>query len=267
MPAVRTWQVGDIEIARVDDPGHELVLPQDEATVAVLRRSPWLQPHFVTDDWSLRIGSSATVVRSHDDVVLVDPFLAFDDPSRADRRVQALHDAGVSPADVTVVVNTHVDGIGVNLDADGGAAFKNARYFVPRAELEALRAGTHVDTRGAPLLELWRDGVVAAADGGEVVARGVRLEDAPGHNPGHEVVWVEDGGETAVVIGHLFLHPAQISNVENQAGDLDPTLLARTRRAVLARCVDTDATLIGPLFADPGGGMVEAAGDAWRLDC
>ena len=50
------------ETVRVEDPGHDLVLPQDPQAVDVLARVPWLQPWFVTGEWALRIGSSATVI-------------------------------------------------------------------------------------------------------------------------------------------------------------------------------------------------------------
>jgi hypothetical protein len=79
------------------------------------------------------------------------------------------------------------------------------------------------------------------------------------------VVWLGDDAESAVVIGHLFLHPAQIANPAIDNGDLDPVALEATRRAVLGRCVECDALLVGPLFAEPGGGHVRPYGDAWRL--
>jgi glyoxylase-like metal-dependent hydrolase (beta-lactamase superfamily II) len=156
------------------------------------------------------------------------------------------------------VVNSHVDGIGANLASDGTPAFPNARYLVPREELDALRDGVHEDERGRPLIDL-----ANRSDGTEQLAPGVRLEPAPGHNRAHHVVWI---GDAAVVVGHLFLHPAQIANPDVSTGEPDPALLARTRRALLARCKETGATLIGPLFASPGGGTV-AGNDTtgWHL--
>jgi glyoxylase-like metal-dependent hydrolase (beta-lactamase superfamily II) len=262
---VTTWTIGPIEITRVEDPGFELILPSDEATVAALQRSPWLSPSFVTDDWSLNIGSSCTVVRTPDALLLVDPFLAFDDPERLGPRLQALRHAGVEADDVDVVINTHVDGIGANVLHDDSPAFPSARYLVPRAELDAMREGTHGETRAGALLDLLDDGIVEPADAGPVVD-GIRLEDAPGHNPGMHVVWIEGDGRSAVVVGHLFLHPAQIASPEVDNGDLDPEVLEATRRALLARCADEGALVLGPLFAAPGGGQVRPDGDTWRLD-
>jgi glyoxylase-like metal-dependent hydrolase (beta-lactamase superfamily II) len=262
---VPTWTICSIEVTRVDDPAFELVLPSDEATVATLQASPWLAPHFVTEDWSLNIGSSCTVIRTPEAVVLVDPFLAFDDPDRLGPRLQALRDAGVEADDVDIVINTHVDGIGVNVLHDGSPAFPNARYLVPRAELDAMRAGTHGETRADALLALQDGGVVEPSESGEVV-KALSLEDAPGHTAGMHVVWIDGGRESAVVVGHLFLHPAQIASPHVDNGDLDPRALEATRRALLARCVAENALLIGPLFAPPGAGRVHPDASTWRLD-
>ncbi|MET0903566.1 MAG: MBL fold metallo-hydrolase [Acidimicrobiales bacterium] len=261
-----TWTIGSIEVTRVNDPGFELVLPSDEPTVAALQAAPWLAPNFVTDDWSLDIGSSCTVIRTPDAVALVDPFLAFDDEERLGPRLRALRDAGVEADDVDVVINTHVDGLGVNALLDGSPTFPSARYLVPRLELEAMRDGRHPETRADALLVLEDEGIVEPSDAGPTTITGVTLEDAPGHNPGMHVVWVEDGGQSAVVVGHLFLHPAQIASPQIDNGDIDPVALEATRRALLARCARDEVTLIGPLFAEPGGGRVHSAGDTWRLE-
>jgi glyoxylase-like metal-dependent hydrolase (beta-lactamase superfamily II) len=270
--AVRRWKWGAIEVTRVEDPGFELVLPQDDATAGTLQQRPWLRPEYLTPEHALRIGSSATVVRTPSAVVLVDPWLAFDDPARLAPRLAALRSSGVDPADVDLVLNSHVDGIGANVEADGSPAFPNARYLLPQAELDALRAGTHgeqvagIHPEGHPLLRLDQRGLFDGLQGGEHLLPGLLVEDAPGHSRGHVVLWITSGGDTAVVVGHLFLHPAQIANPTVETGDLDPVALVATRRALLGRCVEEEALLLGPLFADPGGGRVEPDGpDGWRL--
>src|SRR5688500_14985429 len=75
------WTIGAIEVIRVADPEFELVLPQDPDSAAVLKATPWLAPEFVTDEQALIIGSSAIVVRTPSAMIVVDPFLAFDDPA------------------------------------------------------------------------------------------------------------------------------------------------------------------------------------------
>lgn len=268
---MRRWTFGAVEITRVDDPGFELVLPQDPTTTAALATKPWLSPHWVTPDLALRIGSSAIVVRTPSAVVVVDPWLAFDDPASLAPRLAALRAAGVDPGEVDLVINTHIDGVGANAHQDGSPAFPRARYLVPEAELEDLYAGVHPEldrpTEGRhPLLGLLDHGSVEPVEGGEQPVPGLHLEDAPGHNRGNVVVWISSGGQEAVIVGHLFLHPAQIADPTAVQGDRDPVALAETRRTLLARCVADDALLLGPLFADPGGGRVHRDGRTWCLE-
>jgi glyoxylase-like metal-dependent hydrolase (beta-lactamase superfamily II) len=258
------WTIGAVDVTRVADPGFELVLPQDPATTAILSATPWLSPAFVTADQSLRVGSSAIVLRTLSATIVVDPFLAFDDPARLAPRLAALRAAGVDPDDVDVVIDTHIDGVGANVLADGTPAFGRARYLIPAAELEDAAAGERGDAAVA-LVELQKAGRAHPLVGGEQVVPGVRIEDAPGHSRGHVTVWIESGGSQAVVAGHLFLHPAQIANPEVDNGDFDPAVLLRTRTELLARCARDGALLIGPLFAPPGGGQVHPHGDGWRL--
>lgn len=258
------WTIGAVEVIRVADPGFELVLPQAPATAAALAASPWLHPRFVTAEQALRVGSSAVAVRTPSATIVVDPFLAFDDPARLAPRLAALRAAGVEPDQVDIVVNTHIDGIGANVLADGSPAFAAARYLIPGAELEDAADGLRGDAGGA-LVALHKEGRAEPVFGDEHLVPGVRLEDTPGHSRGHVVVWVESGGSQAVVTGHLFLHPAQLADPDVDNGDLDPVALVRSRRSLLTRCVRDDAVLVGPLFAAPGGGKVRQDGDAWRL--
>lgn len=258
------WTVGAVELIRVADPGFELVLPQDATTAALLSTSPWLHPTYVTDAWELLVSSSAIVARTPSATIVVDPFLAFDDPARLAPRLAALRADGIDPEDVDLVVNSHIDGIGANVLADGSPAFPRARYLLPTAELEDAAAGVHGDA-GEALVTLQKEGRAEPLFGNEHLVPGVRIEDAPGHSRGHVVVWIDSGGAQAVITGHLFLHPAQIANPDVHTGDLQPAVLQRTRRALLARCARDDALLVGPLFAAPGGGKVRHHGDSWRL--
>jgi glyoxylase-like metal-dependent hydrolase (beta-lactamase superfamily II) len=263
-PGTVSWTVGAIEVTRVADPDFELVLPQDERTAAVLKATPWLCPDFVTDEQALLVGSSAVAVRTPSALIVVDPFLAFDDPARLAPRLAALRSAGVDPDEVDLVVNTHVDGIGANVLVDGSPAFTRARYLLPDAELVDLRSGAHGEV-GAALLRLADTGRLGGVGDDETLVPGVRVRSAPGHNRGHVAVWVGSAASQAVIVGHLFLHPAQIANPDVDTGDLDPALVARTRRTVLQRCVRDDVLLIGPLFAPPGAGKVRQDGTGWRL--
>jgi hypothetical protein len=68
-----------------------------------------------------------------------------------------------------------------------------------------------------------------------------------------------------VIVGHLFLHPAQIANPDAVLGDHDPATLRATRRSLLTRCEQEGIVLIGPLFEAPGGALVARNGESWQL--
>jgi glyoxylase-like metal-dependent hydrolase (beta-lactamase superfamily II) len=261
---VQRWQAGGWTISRVPDPGFELVLPQDDGTRAALQRSPWLRPRFVTDDWALRVGSSAIVLDNGTTTAIVDPWLAFDDPARFAPRLDALAAAGWSADDVDIVINSHIDGVGANVDpATGAPTFGHARYLVPGIEMTALADGHRTGAEG--LLDVERAGLLDRYDERIEAAPGVVLDPLPGHNPGHFGVYVGDP-PAAVITGHLFLHPAQVANPDVAALDHDPEAVRATRDALLERCFREGLLLIAPLFEEPGGGTVVPDGDGWRLD-
>jgi hypothetical protein len=273
---VERWRVGETTITRVPDEDFELVVPQDEATAATLRAgAPWLSPSFVTDGFDLRVGSSALAVDTPGARVVVDPWLAFDDADRTtpaaaariDRLLGRLTDVGFAPESVDVVIDTHIDGVGANTRPTGDGevpAFPNARYVIAPEEIAALGAG--LIPGGEALEVLVRQGLVDPPDG-RVVGE-VATERAPGHSPGHHFVRIGPPGDDAVVVGHLFLHPAQVFAPEPRAGlDADIHEAARTRRSLLARAADEKTLVIGPLWATPGAGWIAPSDeqDRWRL--
>ncbi|TAN32549.1 N-acyl homoserine lactonase family protein [bacterium] len=105
----------------------------------------------------------------------------------------ALAEHGLSPADVQIVINSHLhfDHCGQN------AVFKHAPFYIQRPELERAR-------REEKLTAEWFDFAGARfelVDGDAQIADGVRVVATPGHTVGHQSVVVDtpDGG--AVMIG------------------------------------------------------------------
>jgi hypothetical protein len=273
---MQRWQLGDTTITRVADESFELVVPQDDATTAALRsQAPWLSPSFVTEAFDLRVGSCALAIDTPGARVVVDPWLASDDADRTtpeatariDRLLGCLADAGFPAESVDFVVDTHIDGVGVNTRPTRSGeepAFPNARYVIAAEEIAALRAGRFP---GLEAYEVLLDqGLVGEADG--PVAGEVATEPAPGHSTGHRFVRIGPEGQGAVVVGHLFLHPAQVFSPEPRAGlDENIELAAQTRRALLRRAADEHTLVIGPLWATPGAGTIVPSDESgrWRL--
>jgi glyoxylase-like metal-dependent hydrolase (beta-lactamase superfamily II) len=254
---VTIWDVGAVKVERVSEPGFELVLPQDPSIRALLRANEsWLAPAFVTDELALRIGASATVVHSEGLTIVVDPWLVFGGPdpdARNDGLIAALEQAGTKAEDVDVVAYTHIDGVGAL------GCFPNARYLLTGPELQR-------DDIADAAAAIEATGQLDIVDAGHRITSEVTLEAAPGHSAGHVVASIESGGAAAVVAGHLFLHPSQVAAHGARPGlDEDPAVAAVTRGALLERMASAGALLIGPLFAEPGGGVVVRAGDSYQL--
>jgi N-acyl homoserine lactone hydrolase len=105
----------------------------------------------------------------------------------------ALAEHYLSPADVRIVINTHLhfDHCGQN------AVFKHAPFYVQRSELERARREDTVTNE-------WFDFAGARfelLDGDAEIAEGVRAVATPGHTIGHQSVMVESEGGEALMIG------------------------------------------------------------------
>lgn len=105
----------------------------------------------------------------------------------------AMAEHDLSPADVRIVINTHLhfDHCGQN------AVFKHAPFYVQRSELERARREDTVTNE-------WFDFTGARfelLDGDAEIAEGVRVVATPGHTVGHQSVLVEGADGEALMIG------------------------------------------------------------------
>jgi N-acyl homoserine lactone hydrolase len=105
----------------------------------------------------------------------------------------ALAEHDLSPADVRIVINSHLhfDHCGQN------AVFKHAPFYIQRTELARAR-------RQDSMTSQWFDFAGARfelLDGDAEIAPGVRVVATPGHTVGHQSVLVDSGSGTAVMIG------------------------------------------------------------------
>jgi N-acyl homoserine lactone hydrolase len=166
------------------------------------------------------------VVTDGGDAVLVDtgvggPQRALDDWRVVNRSVaDALAELDLSPADIGLVINTHLhfDHCGQN------AVFQHAPFYVQRAELDRAR-------REAPELRDWFDFAGARfelLDGDAEILPGLEVITTPGHTAGHQCVIVRaDGaGPFDLLIGdaaytpRVYQNPASDRIPPGQASDL-----------------------------------------------
>ncbi|CAM5648885.1 hypothetical protein GCM10010329_09910 [Streptomyces spiroverticillatus] len=123
----------------------------------------------------------------------------------------ALAGAGVSPGDLSAVVNCHLhfDHIG------GNPALAGLPVFVQAKELAQARAGDYtidalVDPPGAPL-------AYEELDGEAEIWPGVRIVPTPGHTPGHQSLVVEGPEGATVLAGQAYDFASEYSHAELEA--------------------------------------------------
>ncbi|MEW2621111.1 MBL fold metallo-hydrolase [Streptomyces sp. NPDC048106] len=288
---VRTFVIGDVEVLRIVErqgplvPARRLV---PECGEEVWREHAGeLAPRYWEPERDMAMLAVQTwVVRSGGRTVLVDTGVGRDrerpgnplfhrQPGDLPGRLRR---AGVDPAEVDVVVNTHIHGdhVGWNThDVDGEwvPTFPRARYLLPAADDRyfgpegGYAGGARVDDRllyEDSVAPVHRAGQAVVWEDGYRVDEHLRLEAAPGHTPGSSVLRVSSRGEHAVFVGDLLHSPVQILRPEcSSCFCLDPSGAAATRRRVLQQAADERALVIPAHFA--GAGAVEVREEGGRF--
>jgi glyoxylase-like metal-dependent hydrolase (beta-lactamase superfamily II) len=199
----------------------------------------WVFPHG-RDDAFAWLPCNALLCRRNGELVLVDTGIGpFVDSFGLQARNVAVEDAvaaaGYSPADVSVVVLTHLD-----VDHAGGTPGLrgNGLAHAQVVLLDRVRESALDPSRDRTEIELWvesalREGPIDIAtvpDGGEVLP-GMRLRSAPGHRVGHACVDLADGDERFVHLADVIHHREHVAHPEWDAmHDSDPELALATRR-------------------------------------
>jgi glyoxylase-like metal-dependent hydrolase (beta-lactamase superfamily II) len=217
------------------------------------------------EEWRLPV--NVVLIRGAGTTLLVDTGLGPEPrafmPDADARLLAELGHAGASPADVDLVVHTHlhVDHVGW----DG--FFPNARYTVSADEWsyfmsdESLAQRPHLRDRVKPLRDA---GSVDLVDGELEIASGVRLVPTPGHTPGHASVFIESEGKELVVLGDVVVHDLQLADPDLvYVSDHDPESSAATRKQVLGRLADRGTDVIVGHFHGPGRFSRRGEGFRW----
>lgn len=170
------------------------------------------------------------------------------------RLIGGLLDLGISPEDIDMVIQTHLhfDHVGHLTRPEPGGGFRptfaNAEIIVQRAEWEAA---FDPDPRSAPSYyprEFWEavrsTGRLRLLEGSEEVAPGIIATPMGGHTPGHQVVEVRQGGETAVYLGDFIPKSQHLGIPYIMAYDLYPLLTLEHKRAFLPRALEERRLLV-----------------------
>lgn len=184
---------------------------------------------------------------------------------------------GLGPADIDIVINTHLHGdhAGWNTrrpvdapEAEPEPTFPNARYIVQRLEWEDATHPNELTAPGYPQLNLTpllARGVVDLVEGDVRVTPEIRLVATPGHTAGHQSVWLESGQAAALFTGDAVLHGIHLERI-NWVGAVDnfPITSVATRRALVEEVMQRQASVVVTHHPFPGLGILVQPADERR---
>ncbi len=142
------------------------------------------------------------------------------------------------------VINTHL-----HFDHAGGdtlrrgdgrivPAFPSARHVVQKVEWDFAHLQNE-RVRASYLLPnfdpVFEAGLFDLHDGPGELLPGIHLLPSPGHTPGHQSVWIESEGETAVYLADLVPTSAHLPLPWIMGYDVEPLVTLETKRSVLER--------------------------------
>ncbi len=169
---------------------------------------------------------------------------------------RGLQSLGIAPADIDIVIDTHLhdDHCTGNFRLSAGGsrapAFPNAEYLAQRREYEdAIHPNERTRATYLPdnYVPLYESGQLRLLDGDCEVAVGVTVMLTPGHTHGHTSVRIESGGQHAAFLcdlASLAVHFERLAWMT--AYDVEPLVTLETKRVWQQWALETNALLIFP---------------------
>jgi glyoxylase-like metal-dependent hydrolase (beta-lactamase superfamily II) len=165
----------------------------------------------------------------------------------------ALAEAGFSPSDVTMVINSHLhfDHAGGNTKRDESGAitlsFPNATYFVRKGEWDwAHRVNERTSASYFPhnFDPVRESGRLELVDSDAELLPGVQLRHTPGHTPHHQGILLTSGAERLFYVADLAPTVAHVPLPWIMGYDVEPLVSLETKRRLWAEAVSESWTVV-----------------------
>lgn len=243
-------EIGKVQITPLSDGTFRL---DGGAMFGVVPKPLWEKSSAPDEANRVLLAVRPLLIKTGDEVVLVDTgigdkgdekFRSIYSPESSPTLVESLSRAGVSPGDVTMVINTHLhfDHAGGNTERcpEGGwaPAFSRARYVVQRGELEAAldpNERTRASYRPEDFVPVKEAGGFELVEGEAEVAPGVEVFRTPGHNRDIQLVKITSGGRTAVYLSDTIPTAAHLNYPFIAGYDLYPLETLKAKKEIIER--------------------------------
>jgi glyoxylase-like metal-dependent hydrolase (beta-lactamase superfamily II) len=282
------WKVGDVTIRKLVEleaplplgPGSMLPDADPEAVAAV----PGVVPDFATQNGRAYMSVHSFLIETPTRRIVVDTGVGNDKT-----RTNPLYNGLTTPflaqledlpgwsreaVDAVLCTHLHVDHVGWNTVKVGEswmATFPQASYCLGASEHAHWQDhphGSDADLFGADSLRPVIDAgqLELVGYGSDSLGPELRLEETPGHTPGHLSVMVTSRGERAVITGDVFHHASQVTHPEWRCTfDSSGEQAEETRRAFLTRYADTGVLILGTHFGGASAGTIAATEDGYTF--
>ena len=227
-------KIGRFELYWLDGGSFEL---DGGAMFGVVPKVLWSKKYPATEDNFISLVASPILVKAPDALVLIETGLGnkLTEKQKKIFRVtrewmvpEDLEKLGIKREDIDYVILTHCDfdhsgGIVMKEDDGMNLTFPRAKHLIQRKEWEDVknpnRRSAHtfweINFKG-----LEESGVLELVDEEAEVIPGLRVIHTGGHNRGHQVVRIEDGGEVALHLAdllptHVHFNPLWVMAYDN----------------------------------------------------
>lgn len=211
---------------------------------------------------STAIGIDPILIRDGKHIILLDTGLgwgldaksSYTDTSNLKTNLDIF---GLTPSDVTHVVLSHL-----HFDHSAGSTFVDdsattqptmpyANYFVQKLEwhyaVQQVGQKNPVKGAGYNLDELYKlhaqEKLVMITDTYFELVPGITLIKTGGHTPGHQIVKIQDGGETAYYLADLVPSENHLNHYAMKQMDIDPIQSKKAKTLILRQAVKEKAAL------------------------
>jgi glyoxylase-like metal-dependent hydrolase (beta-lactamase superfamily II) len=284
------FRIGRLDVLRIEEKVHYFEADDfypDLRRDFVREHAAWLGAYFDVPGHRMPCIFQAFVIRQGPLTIVVDTCFG-NDKHRPDFPpahqlqtpfLERLHAAGCDPADVDLVLCTHmhVDHVGWNTRLANGRwvpTFPNATYVFSQEEYAQYRPENLRPESPPPFLNAYQDSVLPVIEAGQAlivagtheVNEVLTVVPTPGHTPGHVSIQAADAGETGLFLGDVIHNPVQIADPDlNSAYCEMPQLARQSRRRVLEGAAESNTLLVPGHFVAPHVGRVRREGSGFRF--
>jgi len=285
LPLVETRKVGDLTVHAIQAGGQRL---DGGAMFGVVPKPLW-ERRIPSDERNrIQLGMRCLLIEHPSGLVLIDTGAGNKEDQKfkdiygienegADGRTSledGLKQLNVTPADVAIVINTHLhfDHAGGNTYQDAGGAaqpsFPKARYIVKKGEYDYAThpnertAASYFERNYMPVVRSHQFEFVVRE---KEIVKGIRVIPTPGHTPFHQSVLIDSGGERAFFLADMCPTASHLPLPWIMGYDVEPLVTLETKRRIFRQAEAEEWLLIFEHDATTPWGRIEHDGKGYRL--